>query len=124
MRKEKINNKWRTFRMHRQILGLKHGDGLKCDHINGNGLDNRNSNLRLATNSQNQHNARKQLNNRSGYMGVSWDRRTERWLVQIQADNVQRHLGRFDDPVEAACAYDDAARKLHGEFATLNFSHD
>ena len=90
------------------------------DHRNGNGLDNQRSNLRPATQSQNNWNAR----GRSGtseFKGVSLYRRTSRWRAQIRHSGHSRHLGLFDTPEDAARAYDAAARQLFGEFARPNF---
>lgn len=99
---------------------------MMIDHKNGNGLDNRRSNLRFCTNAQNQHNQRK-WGSRSGkplssrYKGVSWHRRGH-WRAKIQAQGKRRYLGQFQSEEAAARAYDRAARELHGEFAVLNFS--
>lgn len=90
------------------------------DHIDGNGLNNRRSNLRPATNSQNKANTGKYLGT-SGFKGVYPNRRTGRWNAQIRVDGHLRNLGTFDDPVEGARAYDAAALEAFGEFARLNF---
>lgn len=91
------------------------------DHINGDGLDNQRHNLRQATGTQNNANARRRADNRSGFKGVS--RRPDRrsWHARIQADRKLRHLGDYATPEAAARAYDAAARELFGEFARLNF---
>lgn len=91
------------------------------DHINGNGLDNRRSNLREATTSQNGHNRRRDQDSASGFKGVSWHARSGKWQVLIRANGPQRFLGYFATAEQAAHAYDAAARELHGEFATVNF---
>lgn len=92
-----------------------------ADHINGNGLDNRRQNLRRATHSQNGYNVPIRNHNSSGYKGVSRCKQTGRWQVRISADGKERHIGRYVCAEEAALAYDQAARELHGEFATFNF---
>ena len=121
VRKERLaDGKKRNIYMHREVLRLNYGDGEKSDHINGDGLDNRRANLRQATHAQNQRNSRKQLNNTSGYMGVSWHKQSKRWEARIVVDGKRIHLGLFDDPVDGARAYDDAVIKYHGEFATKN----
>jgi hypothetical protein len=91
------------------------------DHANGNGLDNRRSNLREATHAQNSANSRLSRRSTSGFKGVTWYKRTSRWRAHITADQVQRHLGYFDTPEEAARAYDTAATEAFGDFARLNF---
>jgi AP2 domain len=108
-----------TIHMHRLILGCApHEEG---EHKNGNGLDNRRENLRRATRSQNMQNVRRRSDNSSGYRGVSWDSKHNRWSAFIAAHNVHTLLGRFLAAEEAARAYDEAAQKLHGQFARLNF---
>jgi hypothetical protein len=96
-------------------------EGVQVDHKNGNHLDNRRLNLRLATNQQNQCNRGPQCNNTSGYKGVTWHKYDQRWKAQIWVNQKNHNLGSFDDPVEAAKAYDAAALELHGRFARLNF---
>lgn len=103
--------------MHRFLLP----DAEEVDHINGNGLDNRRSNLRPATRAQNCANMRRSKANTSGYKGVSWHKGGRKWHAQIRGDAKREHLGLFTDPADAAKAYDNAARRLHGEFARLNF---
>jgi AP2 domain len=107
--------------MHREILE-KHGytNFQHTDHINHNGLDNRFSNLRPATVSQNQGNKKKQKNNTSGYKGVSWDKRRNKWQVYIKINGKQKHLGYYDDIEDAKAAYDKSAKELFGEFAFTN----
>ena len=106
--------------MHREIM--KAGDREFCDHINRNGLDNRKANLRLATRSQNAWNRRKaKIESRSKYKGVSWYNRGKRWNARIHVNRKEKFLGIFADEIEAAKAYDAAARKCFGEFAQLNF---
>lgn len=106
--------------MHREILGLNHGDGLCIDHINHNGLDNRRCNLRICTNQQNQRNSIKSANATSRHKGVYWDSRQRRWRSRIKCDGKDICLGSFHDESEAAKAYDAKAIELFGEFASLN----
>lgn len=92
------------------------------DHIDGNPLNNQRSNLRLATAGQNAQNAGKRKDARTSlFKGVHFRTRSQRWTAQIQAERSKRHIGYYDTEIEAARAYDDAARLLFGEFARLNF---
>ncbi|MGB8225740.1 MAG: AP2 domain-containing protein, partial [Sedimentisphaerales bacterium] len=83
-------------------------------------LDNRKSNLRLATRSQNNCN-RKQKKGTSKYRGVCYNKRTKKWRAAISFNGMYKHLGFFDSEEEAGRAYDEAAKIYHGEFASLNF---
>jgi hypothetical protein len=105
--------------LHRLIMGEP--EGLQVDHEDGNGLNNQRSNLRIASPTQNQGNARRRKDNTSGYKGVSWYRRTNKWKAHIRVDKKLRHLGYFIDLTDAARAYDAAALEHFGEFAHLNF---
>jgi len=116
-----INGKHKTICMHRQILGLKRGDGLQADHKNHYGLDNRRSNLRTCNHQQNDFNRRK-VKGSSQFKGVYWHKARMKWIARIKYNNEQRHLGYFDNELEAAKAYDTRALELFGEFAYLNFS--
>lgn len=93
----------------------------EVDHINRNRLDDRRSNLRLSTPSQNRANATARTRNRSGFKGVSISKHTGRWQSILTFEGKRHFLGRFDTPEKAAAAYDDAARVHFGEFAVLNF---
>jgi hypothetical protein len=105
--------------MHNQIIAIP--EGLVCDHINHNGLNNRKANVRPATASQNNCNTRRKVKTTSRYRGVTRDARSNRYRARIEFNGRNIHLGTFDDKVDAAKAYDEAAKKYHGEFAILNF---
>lgn len=106
----------RNVYMHRLILGLKRGDGLHGDHINGNTLDNRRSNLRIATPSQNHGNQGTPKNNTSGFKGVYWHEIGKKWMASITFQNKQIYLGLHGDRKSAHAAYCAAGIKLYGEF--------
>ena len=104
--------------LHRLLTNAK--KGFDVDHINNNGLDNRLSNLRVCTRSQNKANSRKYKNNKSGYRGVSWDKSKNKWRAQIGIRGKNYRLGRFNDPLEAYSVYKKAAYKAFGTFAHLD----
>lgn len=93
---------------------------MQVDHKNGDSLDNRRENIRLATQAENQHNRRVFAKNKSGYKGV--DLFHKRWRAQIKFNNKKIYLGYYDTPEDAARAYDKAARLYFKEFASLNFA--
>lgn len=107
--------------MHRLILGLSHGDGILTDHINHNGIDNQRNNIRPCTSRQNQQNRKPYKNKSSKYKGVSWYKQTKKWKPSIKSEHGYRYLGYYKSEIEAARAYDEAAKELFGEFAYLNF---
>ena len=94
--------------------------GKQIDHINHDRLDNRKSNLRVVSHSQNRMNVGKYKNNSTGFRGVYLHRGSGKYVASIQADNVRRHLGRFDTTEEAVVAYEDAKKKYHGEYSFHN----
>jgi len=110
----------RPVRMHRLIM--KPPPGFVVDHIDGNGLNNRRSNLRICTQAENLRNSPGRSVS-SRFKGVSFDRRRNKWAACISHDNRTIHIGHFDDEIEAAFAYDLSAVALAGEFAYLNFPH-
>lgn len=105
--------------LHREIMRPK--QGLVVDHANGDRLDNRRANLRVCTPAQNRANSMKCAKGRGGecptsrYKGVI--AASSGWSVRV----AQQHIGTFPTEAAAARAYDDAARRLYGEFARLNF---
>lgn len=101
--------------MHQEVMNSKW-----IDHINRNKLDNRKSNLRKATPSQNQANHPKRMNNTSGYIGVS-ETPQQRFHAYIENNYKRINIGYFRTAKEAAIARDIVAKKLHGDYASLNF---
>jgi len=108
----------RKIYLHRFIL--KPPRGALADHKNGNGLDNRLANLRVATRGQN--NVNRRVNNLTGFRGVEPNEARNRFrAVLFVGSNKRINLGNFDSAVEAAVAFDKAALARWGEFAWLNF---
>lgn len=112
----------KTCQMHRLILSATNSQCV--DHIDGNGLNNTRINLRIATSQQNTWNQRPTGRSISGFKGVFWRKNRGHFFASIAADRVYHYLGSFSCPVEAAKAYDEAAKRLHGDFACLNFPSD
>jgi hypothetical protein len=93
-----------TERMHRVILNIP--EGMETDHIDGDGLNNQKSNLRIATHRQNSQNlALKQTKKTSKFPGVFWDKRKSKWCACIRINGSQKHLGYFLNENEANIAY-------------------
>jgi hypothetical protein len=107
----------KTVRLHREIM--RPPVGHLVDHINGNGLDNRRSNLRLATHAQNSVNRINFRKSKRGFIGVY--RAKKRWQAMINTEQGHIHLGSYTTPEEAAKVRDAAAFAKYGEFAQLNF---
>lgn len=109
--------------MHRQLMRAKPGQHV--DHIDGDTTNNLATNLRLCTVHQNLCNRKINANNTTGFKGVHLLKSTGRFHAQIKYDKTIRvHIGYFATAVEAAKAYDVAAKKYHGEFARLNFPEE
>lgn len=106
----------RKIQMHRAIMAPP--DGSFVDHINRNTLDNRRSNLRIASLFQNAQNISRRKNV-SGYRGVYQMR--DEWTVLLHSCGTRYYGGQFSDLILAARRYDELAREHHGEFAVLNF---
>ncbi len=93
---------------------------LEIDHINGNRADDRIQNLRLATRAEQQWNVGKTQRNTSGYKGVSFYKRLNKWRADIRVEGKQKNLGYFATAKEANTAYQEAAKKLHKQFKNDN----
>lgn len=108
----------RVYQAHRLAWLIVHGVWPRrfLDHANGNRADNRLSNLREATDRQNQANRGRNRNNTSGYKGV-YREKSDRWTARIRVGGKLLYLGRFDDPAEAGVAYAKAASSYFGDFA-------
>jgi hypothetical protein len=95
--------------------------GFETDHINRNKLDNRKCNLRSCTNTENQVNKNLNKNNTSGYKGVCFSKRKGLWQAYVSVNHSVKWLGYFDNPIEAAKAYDKQVLETYGMFVYLNF---
>ncbi len=119
MRRAKgADGKRHAIMMHRAVLDAT--PGLDVDHINGDTLDNRRSNLRLASRSQNAANRHREIASSSTYRGVHPNHRGGRWRASITHQGQRLLLGSFDTREQAAAAYNAAALRLFGEFASPN----
>jgi len=112
------NDHKKQIRMHREILNLQ--KGMTADHIDGNGLNNQKSNLRVASQSQNGANSRK-FAGKCKYKGIRYRKDCDMWRARIKVNYTDIPLGSYLTEEQAALAYDNAARKYFGEFARLNF---
>jgi HNH endonuclease/AP2 domain len=114
------NGVYRKILMHKELLPCL-DKKLIVDHINGNKLDNRKQNLRIVTRSQNLQNSKKRNDSNNKYKGVRKQYK-DKYCARIQIDkNTRLYLGYFNSEIEAAKAYDEAAKKYFGEYAQLNF---
>ena len=112
-------NKTAYVSMHREIMDAN--DERFVDHRNCDSLNNRRSNLRFATCAENIRNRRKRKNTTSQYYNVHFDKTENIWDCRLTHQGKQIRIGRFKSEVEAARAYDEAAKKYYGEFVRLNF---
>lgn len=112
-----INKK--TVSLHRFIMKPKKNEIV--DHINFNYFDNRRENLRICTKAENVRHQRKQKRSTSGFKGVNYKKREDRWQARITFNKKLIHIGYFDTAENAANAYDYMAKKLFGEYAVTNF---
>ena len=111
--RQKADGKWGHVSMHILLMGRP-----LIDHINHNGLDNRRNNLCYATKAQNAANTRVRSDSKaSQFKGVGWRAHAGKWVARTR----KAHLGYFENEIDAARAYDRAAREEFGEYAYLNF---
>lgn len=116
-----VSGKSHALVLHRVITNA--APGMVVDHINGNVLDNRRSNLRVCTTAQNLANKKRKVTSKSPYKGICLDKRGN-WRVAIGASYRRYRIsGTFKCPIEAAAAYDLLAVLTYGEFACVNFPH-
>ena len=122
MRRIRVAGVKTSISMHRFILGLEHGDSRQGDHINHNGLDNREANLRVCSRTENMRNRRANIVGSSRFKGVSyiWCKSSGKWRASIKFGENPTILGDFSSEEEAAVAYDNAALQYFGDFACTN----
>ncbi len=117
---KKVENGKRTcIKMHRQIMNADKGQDV--DHINHIAYDNRKSNLRLCSRTENLFNMRK-TRGTSIFKGVSWWKRDKCWEVKIRVNGKTKKIGYFKNERHAAMAYDIWAKEIYGKFAVVNFN--
>ncbi len=118
-RELRVNGK--LYRYHVVLWAVLYGEWCSgiIDHADRNTLNNNPANLRKATRSQNNANAKIRTDNISGFKGVQFHRQTGKWRARIRQNGSQRHIGLFNTPHEASKAYEHNARKLFGEFASI-----
>jgi hypothetical protein len=110
--------KTKQITLHRLIIACP--DGMTVDHINGDKLDNRKSNLRICNHQQNCWNRPLQNNSTTGSRGVSYHKKMGKWMVYLTYNGKRKHLGYFSSLEEATARYDEEASKHYGEYARLN----
>jgi hypothetical protein len=114
-----INKK--NYLMHRVIFLMHHGYFPPVvDHIDMDKTNNKITNLRASDHTTNKGNCTKKSQNKSGYKGVCWAKQNKKYQATITQNYTTIHLGFYDDKVDAALAYNQAALKYFGEFARLN----
>jgi len=114
----KVEGREKTLLLHRILAETFLGcvEGKYIDHIDGDISNNSLDNLRICTIQQNNWNSKPTNVATSKYKGVSWNKNESKWKVSIAIDGKQRHLGTFADEVDAAKAYEDVAKEIHGEY--------
>lgn len=114
----------KSYKVHRIVFSIRHGvelsPDIEIDHINGDKSDNSIDNLRSATRAENNRNIGLTRANNSGLKGAHWHKKAKKWCSNLTHNKKNIHLGLYDTKEEAALAYNEAAKRLHGEFARLN----
>lgn len=118
VRRVRIDGRKPIIYLHRAIMSADWAGDI--DHINGDRLDNRRQNLRYATRSENNMNARARKGTASRHKGVTWHKQDRLWWAYIKHEGKQRSLGMHKTEADAARAYNAAAKRLFGDFARLN----
>ena len=114
------DRKRHTLRMQRVIMNCN--SGMDVDHVNGNTLDNRKSNLRICTHTENMRNMSKRKNVTSVYKGVYFNKSRNKWTASIRINGTLKHLGHYKTEDQAAISYNISAVKYFGEFARPNIN--
>lgn len=115
----RVDGKRKHTKMHRFIYELKHGDikdGMIIDHINRDKLDNMVENLRIVTKQENNTNKSKRKNTSSKYVGVSKNKKSGNWVVEIRKNSKREYCASFTDEIASANAYNYHAKLIHGEY--------
>jgi hypothetical protein len=121
-----LDGKKKAIKMHRDILNVT-DPKVHVDHKDRDGLNNMKINIRKSTHGENSKNRRSAANSTSKYLGVNKHTYIRRgkvyvyWDASLSSDGKVRLNKGFKSEIEAAKAYDEAAKKYHGEFANLNF---
>lgn len=116
---DKINNTGKLY-LHRLVMGCTKGDGIIIDHIDRNRIDCRKKNLRIVNNSQNTMNSCIRSDNTSGVRGVYWNKKRNKWVARITANQQDIHLGNFDYFEDAENARKIGEEKYFGEYNAIN----
>ena len=114
-------NPHKTFPLHRFLMNPQ--EGYDVDHISGDKMDNRRSNLRICTHQENMFNQALRSNNTTGFYGVSKNKKTGNFEAYLHIDGKKKYLGTFMSAAKAAEKRDEAAKHYFGEYARLNRNH-
>ncbi len=115
-----LNGKFLNIFMHREILGA--AKGIQVDHKDNDGLNNLRSNIRLCTQAENNRNMGRWAKKKSSeYKGVCLNKNEQKWMSAITVHGKRKHLGYFLNETDAALKYDEASKRIFGDFARPNF---